>query len=100
MKKTNILFWAGIILLAIFSLAQADHRIIAGTWCGDAGTGQDNLFWNDLCLNDSICRTELQVDTIVNLFYDCTYYGTINKKVKGSVHNQLDFLCWSCYSLK
>lgn len=75
MKKTKFLFWAGIILLAIFSLAQANHRVIAGSWCGDAGTGGDNSFWNDLCLNDSICRTELQVDTIVNLFYDCTYYG-------------------------
>jgi len=70
MKKTNILFWAGIILLAIFSLAFADHRVIAGSWCGDAGAGQDNQFWNDLSLNDSICRTELQVDTIINLFFN------------------------------
>ena len=80
MKKTN-LFWAGIILLAIFSLAFADHRVIAGSWCGDAGAGQDNAFWNDLSFNDSICRTELQVDTIVNLFYN--YGGT-----RGNVNPQ------------
>jgi len=80
MKKTKILF-TGIILLAVFSLAQADHRVIAGSWCGDAGTGGDNSFWNDLSLNDSICRTELQVDTIVNLFYN--YGGT-----RGNVNPQ------------
>jgi hypothetical protein len=74
MKKTNVLLWAGLIWLAIFSLAFANHRVIAGSWCGDRGTGQDNSFWNDLCLNDSICRTELGVDTIVNLFYN--YGGT------------------------
>ena len=74
MKRTSLVFGATILLLAIFSLAQADHRVIAGSWCGDAGTGGDNSFWNDLCLNDSICRTELQVDTIINLFYD--YGGT------------------------
>jgi hypothetical protein len=72
MKKINLLRWAILILLAVFSLAQADHRVIAGSWCGNDGLGQDNDFWNDLAFNDSICRTELQVDTIVNLFYSGT----------------------------
>jgi hypothetical protein len=70
MKKINSLFWVSFILLAVSNLVQADHRVIAGSWCGDDGQGQDNDFWNDLSFNDSICRTELQVDTIVNLFYD------------------------------
>jgi len=74
MKKTSILFGVGIVCLAVFSLALADHRVIVGTWCGNDGAGQDNLFWNDLCFNDSICRIELQADTIVNLFYN--YGGT------------------------
>jgi hypothetical protein len=75
MKRTSLVFGTTILLLAALGLAQADHRVIAGSWCGDEGTGQDNAFWNDLSLNDSICRTELQVDTIINLFYDCTFYG-------------------------
>jgi len=70
MKKINLLRWAILILLAVFSLAQADHRVIAGSWCGSDGSGQDNDMCNDQAFNDSICRTELQVDTIVNLFYD------------------------------
>ena len=74
MKRTGHVFGATIMLLAVFSLAFANHRVIAGSWCGDAGTGENSVFWNDLCLNDSICRTELQVDTIINLFYD--YGGT------------------------
>ena len=70
MKRTRLVLGATILLLAFFGSAQANHRVIAGSWCGDAGAGQDNAFWNDLCLNDSICRTELQVDTIVNLFFN------------------------------
>ena len=73
-KRTGLVFSATILLLAVLGLAQANHRVIAGSWCGDAGAGQDDQFWNDLCLNDSVCRTELQVDTIVNLFFD--YGGT------------------------
>ena len=73
MKKTNKLFWAGLVLLASFGLASANHRVIVVTWCGDAGAGEDQLFWNDLCLNDSVSRTVLHVDTIVNLFYDGTF---------------------------
>ena len=69
-QRTGLLFGATILLLTVFSLAQADHRVIAGSWCGSDGSGQDDGFWNDLCFNDSICRTELQVDTMVNLFYD------------------------------
>ena len=34
MKRTSLVFGATILLLAIFSLAQADHRVIAGSWCG------------------------------------------------------------------
>jgi len=60
------------IILGGFHSLQANHRVIAGSWCGDEGNGGDNSFWNDLCLNDSICRTELQVDTIVDLFHDGT----------------------------
>jgi len=70
MKRTSLVFGATIMLLAALGSAQANHRVIAGSWCGDEGNGQDNAFWQDLCLNDSICRTELQVDTIVNLFFD------------------------------
>jgi len=73
MKKTNLIFWAGIILLAVFSLVQANHRVAVVTFCGDQGIGVDNCFWDDVSLNDSICRTELHVDTIINLFYDGTF---------------------------
>lgn len=72
MKRTGPLFGATILLLAALGSAQANHRVIAGSWCGDAGVGMDRVFWNDLSFNDSICRTELQVDTIINLFFDGT----------------------------
>ena len=79
-QKTGLLFGETIMLLAALGLAQANHRVIAGSWCGDAGTGGDNSFWNDLSLNDSICRTELQVDTIVNLFFN-------GKPLRGEVRS-------------
>jgi hypothetical protein len=71
-QATGFLFGSTILLLVVFSLTYANHRVIAGSWCGDEGLGMDNAFWNDLAFNDSICRTELQVDTIINLFYDGT----------------------------
>lgn len=73
MKKTNLLLGAIVLLLTVSVPAHANHRVVAGSWCGNKGVGDENDgFWNDLCFNDSICRTESLADTVVNLFYDGT----------------------------
>ena len=76
-KPTSVL-WVGscrvfIILLLLLGLAgprllYAEHRVFVGSCMGEPESYID--FWDDVSFNDSICRTVLNADTVVNLFSD------------------------------